>query len=131
MPDATSIRLAEIPPVVCSSCGGQYTDRRHVDFVASWDGPVLKDVAGGINVSIDELIICEQCIQVAAGFLGLVDPGELAEQLEGLQDRNQELVERLTGAIQYIQKLEAAAQGREDLLELLKPKEAVDGAASR
>lgn len=123
MPDATSIRIAEVPPVVCSSCGGQYPQRTHIDFVASWDGPVLKDVAGGVNVSIDELIICDECIRTAAAFLELVDPAETEAQLASALERNQELLERFTGAMQYIEKLEASFATRKAFEDLLKPAE--------
>jgi hypothetical protein len=126
MTDATKIRLCETPPFVCSSCGGQYVDRQHVDFNAAWDGPVMdtSQVAGMVRVSIDELVICDECLRAAAKLLGLVDPGELAAENATLERRNQELVERTTGALQYVQKLEAALAERGDLEELLKPKEA-------
>jgi hypothetical protein len=46
------IRLAETPPVRCSSCYGQYPTAVHVDFGAAWDGPTFpadEEVAGGVS----------------------------------------------------------------------------------
>jgi hypothetical protein len=40
--DAAQIRLCS-PPAACSSCYGQYPQRRHVDFGASWDGRAHND----------------------------------------------------------------------------------------
>jgi hypothetical protein len=51
---------------------------RHVDFEASWDGPVVdgglatgEGLARGPLTSIDELVICEECLTVAGALLGL------------------------------------------------------------
>jgi hypothetical protein len=68
--DGTSqkIRLTGTP-VACASCYGQYTDRRHVDFGSSTDGAVLagpSNIAGGKGQSIDEVIICDECLTAAA-----------------------------------------------------------------
>jgi hypothetical protein len=68
--DGTSqkIRLTGTP-VACASCYGQYVDRRHVDFGASTDGAVLagpSNIAGGKGQSIDEVIVCDECLAAAA-----------------------------------------------------------------
>lgn len=86
MSDAAKIRLTEIPPHACSSCFGQYTDRRHVDFNAFYDGPVMdaaENVAGGKGVSIDDLVLCEECVLAASKLLGCEPfPAERIEELE-------------------------------------------------
>lgn len=65
------MRLAESTPILCSSCYGQYPDRRHVDFEAAWDGPV---VGSEFKMSVDDLILCEDCVRQAAKLIGLVEP---------------------------------------------------------
>jgi hypothetical protein len=112
------IRLTETPPVRCSSCYGQYPDRTHVDFGAAWDGPTFPDdeVAGGVIVTVDDLIICEDCLRDAGRLLGLEDPGDAARHLAELEGQAEELRERLLGAMDYIAALEGAA-ARRGLLE--------------
>lgn len=67
----------------CSSCHGQYLDRKHVDFESYFDGPVI-DAESGIKVSIDDLIICDQCLQNAGKLVGLFPADELKKENEEL-----------------------------------------------
>lgn len=77
-------KLAVKPPPICSSCFAQYPDRRHVDFNASWDGPVI-DSHNGMKQSIDELIVCEKCLEDAAKVIDLVREDELRERVAELE----------------------------------------------
>ncbi len=124
--DAQKIHLAERPPVACASCNGQYPDRQHVDFGAGYDGPVLNEAEvianGTMNMQIDELIICDECLRAAAALLGLAEPGEMRGLLEDMQERNTELTERLNGAIAALDAKEKADKTRETVLESIKPK---------
>lgn len=61
-------KLLDTVPTFCARCHGQYTDRRHVDFEAYYDGPVLE--RDGIKVAIDDLILCEECWAEAAPLFG-------------------------------------------------------------
>jgi hypothetical protein len=88
-------RLADTPPVQCSACGLQRPDRQHVDFDAAWDGPVVEGglatgdgVVRGPAVSIDELVICDECLTVAGRLIGLesVDQGYTASLEQQLAD---------------------------------------------
>jgi hypothetical protein len=120
VPDASKIRLTDTPPAACSSCFGQYPDRRHVDFGASWDGPFLTgQVTGGQAVSIDDLVICDDCLGIAARELGLVEPGEMKQTLMDAAAAQETLAERLYGALRYIQTLEQTVNARDDLEEKL------------
>jgi hypothetical protein len=110
--EATKIRLASPPPSYCSSCYGQYTERRHVDFGAAYDGPVLEGVEGGVPASIDDLVICEECLAAAAKVIGYDDAAKLNEQIAAQADQLGELTERLAGAMAYANKLEAALQSK-------------------
>lgn len=105
--DAATIRIAERPPAMCSACFGQYPDRHHIDFGASWDGPVLD---GAHRVSIDELIICENCIEIAASLFGLTADGsiEIARILKATKQTAVDLV----SAHKYIELLEAAVAAK-------------------
>jgi hypothetical protein len=118
--DATQIHLTETPPVACASCYGQYTDRAHVDFGATYDGPVLNQVdvisTGVTNVQIDELIICDHCLNAAAALIGLVDPGETTEQLKEMAGRIETLSERLAGAMALLDAKEKSEAKRKSLL---------------
>jgi hypothetical protein len=111
------IRLAEVPPVRCSSCFGQYTERTHVDFGAAWNGPAFPDdgstgVVGGKVMTIDDLVICEDCLKIAAGLIGFEDPGDTRRHVAEAEQAAEELRERLHGALAYVAKLEEAAEAR-------------------
>jgi hypothetical protein len=92
-------------------CFGQYPDRRHVDFNAYWDGPVFArddgDVAGGAPISVDDLVICEECVRAAATVLELTDEDTRRHVLQ-MEREVEELRERLARRDDYIAKLEDA-----------------------
>jgi hypothetical protein len=89
-------------------------EKRHVDFGASTDGPVLE-LAGGQSLRqaptpghlmsavgvvghvIDEIIICETCIAEAAKLIGLEDAAALRRQLETAEAANDALHEQIAG----------------------------------
>lgn len=117
------MKLTETPPVRCSACFGQYTDRQHVDFEAAWEGPTFKDgivgpdgeITNSILVSIDDLIICDDCLRAAAALLGLKDPDELAEYTEQLEKQRDELLEKVRGHEQHAKNLEASLASQREL----------------
>jgi hypothetical protein len=123
MSDATSIHLTS-PPVACAACYAQYPDRQHVDFGATYDGPVLNQLdvisTGVTNVQIDELIICDKCVSDAAALLGLKDPGKMKAQIDELVARVEDLSERLAGAMALIDAKEKAEAKRASLLAEMK-----------
>lgn len=125
MSDATKIHLAELPPVACASCAGQYPERLHVDFGSSFDGPVLNSeqviALGVMNVQIDELIICDECLRAAAALLGLAANERMKDMLADMSDQLTATGEKLRGAIAYIDTLEKQAGARENLAAMLKP----------
>jgi hypothetical protein len=105
------VKVCEIPPPRCASCYGQYTDRKHVDLEASYDGPVVEGGIIGedgerqdtIKVSIDELVLCELCLREAAGLIGMVDGDDSDDEL---RQRVQDLAERNAGLQAYVDQLE-------------------------
>jgi hypothetical protein len=110
------VRVTEHAPVACASCGGQYTDRRHVDFGSAWDGPVVNSydviAKGVVNQQIDDLIVCESCIREAAEALKMDDVK--APAIEKLQNQVAELKTLNAGQRDYIGQLERTvmAKGR-------------------
>jgi hypothetical protein len=104
------VKIANPNPAFCAACYGQYSDRRHVDFEAAWDGPVFEGEGvhtgdGGarskLPVGIDDLVICEDCLKSAAKLLGWAGPkaqqkiDDLELRLERSErDRRQEAADR-------------------------------------
>lgn len=84
------IHIAEPNPSHCSSCFSQKPHMRHVDFSAFWDGPVFDDVAGGKKMTIDDLILCEDCIRTAAS---LVDLGNVEAERQEVDQLKAELAD--------------------------------------
>lgn len=107
------MNLAEQPPPYCSSCYGAYPERPHIDFEATWDGPVI-DHEAGTRQAIDDLIVCEECLAQAAGLLGYAPPAtdERDETIAALEQRVADLTERLRSAEHYAQQIEDAISQR-------------------
>ena len=81
---------------------------RHVDFEAAWDGPVVNN--NGTAYSVDELVICEDCMRAAYELLPPSEEGQtLHDQLAELRAQNAQLV-------QYSQALEAGVSRLEHAL---------------
>ena len=76
-------RIAYSNPPVCLACGGAKPHVRHVDFQAAYDGPTFREE--GAVVTVDDLMICEDCVREAAELLA-VDPQPMRE-LELERDR--------------------------------------------
>lgn len=92
------IRLTDVAPPYCSACFGPKITERHVDFGAAWDGPVvpsLQHVVGVVGHTIDDLVICEECVIRAARLLGLTRNDELERQNAQLEAANSELHNRI------------------------------------
>lgn len=88
------MRVASVGPSYCAACFGQKPEVPHIDFEAAYDGPVIE-VGNGIKVTIDDLIICEQCLAVAVKLLGYdkeeelrAENKELGEALEKMDESN-------------------------------------------
>ena len=55
----------------CAACYQHPTDGRMIDCEAAYDGPVLNEE--GLQVMIDDLILCERCVRQMAGMIHMVD----------------------------------------------------------
>ncbi len=114
-------KIRECQPERCSSCYGQYPDRRHVDFGADWEGPAFKDdsVAGGLWQHADNLILCEDCLERGIDALGFQLDKRAGEQAKLLEAENQNLRDRLAAAMTYIDQAEQEQRARASLVEQL------------
>lgn len=66
-------------PIYCSSCFNSQ-DIRHVDFDAACDRGYGKTEA--VEVALDDLILCENCVKEAAMVLGIEDSTSLKAELD-------------------------------------------------
>lgn len=114
------MKLAETPPAACSGCFQAKPEMRHVDFDVAWDGPTVSDGVMGqdgevlhtLHASIDDLVLCEDCLRDAGRLVGLTNPEQLAAELEQLQASNQVLVEKYRGLEEYAARMEAAVAAK-------------------
>lgn len=94
------IHLEDTPPPCCSACYQPQPEKRHVDFSASTDGPVTNVIPDGslgvVGHVVDEIIVCEVCIETAARLLGLEDVTKLRAELDAANERNDALHDQLT-----------------------------------
>lgn len=117
------MRLTDTPPVRCSACFGQYVDRRHVDFEVAWEGPTFNEGIAGrdgeitntIAVSVDDLIICEECMKAAGKLLDLEESDVLLENMEQVERQRDELLERVRGLEDQAKSLKAALASEGEL----------------
>lgn len=121
------MKLTEFAPPHCSSCYGQDPQVSHVDFEAAYDGPVFTggvaigngEIVNHLPSQIDELIVCEKCLRLAAAMIGMADPGEQGERLVAAEAEADNLRERLEGFGEYTGRLErslAAKPGRKKIV---------------
>lgn len=78
------MKIANPNPAYCAACFSQKLGMRHIDFEAYFDGPVI-DEANGMKQCIDDLVICEECIETAATKIGMVRDAEAQETIEKLR----------------------------------------------
>lgn len=87
----------------CAACHGQYLDRKHVDFEAYYDGPVVGE---DIKVAIDDLIICDECLKGAGALVGLFPAEELKDENKELGETVEEKDEQIKVQHELISDLE-------------------------
>lgn len=111
------IHIAEVNPPRCSSCYSQKPDLRHVDFSAYYDGPVVPAAEGEgvVQVAIDDLVICEQCLKEAAELVGMGDTEREREEIQRLRYELEAAAEREAAAVRLVSQLEKAAEARDEL----------------
>lgn len=122
------MKLCDTPPTHCAACFGQYTERRHVDLEAAWDGPTFDSgvatdhgVVRNLTVAIDDLILCENCLRDAGRLVDLEDAAELKAEVEKRDEQLENLRARLAESEQYADRLEQSVAAKP---ERRKPKRA-------
>lgn len=74
------MRLADPQPAYCAACYQAPQGKRCVDFEAAYDGPVVPGTPE--PVPVDDLVLCEDCLGAAFGFL---DPQGQNEEIARLK----------------------------------------------
>lgn len=99
----TDIRETTMP-VRCSACFNQQPQLRHVDFDAACDRGYGNDA--GVQIAMDDLILCENCVKEGARTLGIEDSTELKAKLEdterklGVERKLRAQAQRYAGTIE-------------------------------
>src|SRR5579872_2884464 len=94
-------------PMYCSACHNQDSSLTHVDFDAACDRGY-----GDNNVSMDDLILCEECLRRGAELVGMRDARELQDELTSLKRRLDQERYRADQADEYAGRLELAIDAR-------------------
>lgn len=117
---ADRIHLASPAPPHCSSCFGAYPSRPHVDFGATYDGPVLGE---GVTMHvIDDLVICEDCLVTAGKLIGLGDVVAVTAEMHRLEHENDDRLQEIIELRNYVERLEAVRDGRPAMLAPTSPR---------
>jgi hypothetical protein len=72
------MKLADTPPTYCSACHCQASEKKHVDFEAYYDGPVMDGLTH--KQPIDDLVLCEDCLGAAALLIGWINNKEMRRE---------------------------------------------------
>ena len=73
------MRKAAVTPPYCSSCFQAKPNLLHIDFEATFDGPMINPT-DGISISVDNLIICLDCMARAAHLAGFSKQSDLKQE---------------------------------------------------
>jgi hypothetical protein len=114
------IRPAELP-VYCSACFNQDPSRKHIDFDASNDRGWYGENPA-TQVVMDDLILCENCINEASRLLGWMPVSEVQDKLSSLERRLDDERKRADKATEYSDRMEQALQHRPESLKVSRPR---------
>ncbi len=98
-------------PIRCSACYGQY-DRTYWDFEALCDRGIWYGDEGAAPVSMDDLILCDECIKEGARAIGWVAQDD--DAIQKLQDELETERKARKQAQNYSERLEAAFEARSE-----------------
>ena len=82
-------------PARCSGCFQSKPDQVHVDFEVAWDGPAEHIENVGV-VSIDDLVLCTDCVRLAAKQLRehlASEPSKVTQLEQQVADLTQRLAD--------------------------------------
>lgn len=100
-------------PHRCAACWQQHPNLVHVDFEVGYDGPTFRDENGTL-ITIDDLIICENCLKDAARLLRNVPDLGGRSVIDHLRERTQALEQLLYESRRTIERLRARISELED-----------------
>lgn len=100
------MKIASPNPPYCSCCFNQKPEQTHIDFEAYWDGPIIEGKS--FKQPIDDLIVCEDCLAIAAQLVGYVKDEESSEVIKRLRRDNHELEQWKKNAVQRLQRAQKA-----------------------
>jgi hypothetical protein len=95
------VKIAGEIPAYCSRCFQHDPNLRHVDFEVSYDGPVIP--GSPEPVAIDDLFLCENCLNEA---FALLDPEGQKAEVERLADLLENADADIEAKDRMIQRLE-------------------------
>lgn len=115
-----SIKLTnEINPTqanFCSACFNQDNKKRHVDFDAACDRGYGNDEV--TKITMDELVLCEDCIRAGGELVGLVIGDVLETEVEALKRKLEDETKLRKQAQNYADRLEDAFDSRSQPVKL-------------
>jgi hypothetical protein len=110
------IRLADRPPIYCAACFNQQQDLRHVDFDAASDRGYGE--SEGLSISMDDIIMCENCVKVGAEQVGMTDDATLKAELAAAKDRADAAEKDAEKQAEYASRLETLFDKRPQPIEI-------------
>lgn len=131
---ADRIHIAEPAPSHCSSCYQQKPRQPHVDFGASYDGPVvpaLQGTIGTVGHMIDELILCEDCIRSAAELLGWEDVTAVRAELEEARQVRDMMHHKIEALQAHNERLTATVASKDQLDSVVRSNKTRDAGTAR
>jgi hypothetical protein len=112
---ANEIRETSMP-VRCAACFNQQPALRHIDFDAACDRGYGNQET--VQVSMDELVLCENCVKVGGELLGMTPENEKTIQINELERKLDVERKRREKAERYADTLEDAIGQRPDPIHL-------------
>jgi hypothetical protein len=125
---ANEIREAD-KPIYCSACFNSQ-DVRHVDFDAACDRGYANQEA--VQIVMDDLILCENCVREGARLLGMTDDAELHQRVTDLESKLDTERKLRRQAQNYADTMEDALGKRPDPVHIdhrRKPRKQIEAAA--
>lgn len=101
---ASDIREAS-KPIYCSACFNQQAIR-HIDFDAACDRGYGK--AEAVEVAMDDLILCENCVREGAELIGMSPEGSKDDRIADLEGKLAHAEKTREKAERYAETLEDA-----------------------
>lgn len=107
---AAKATLLDGSPQYCSACFNQDNTKQHIDLDASCDrGYALHT---DIPITMDDLVLCEDCIRNAAQLIGMEDKSTTERELSELRIKADRLERESRQAQRYADTLEDAFDKR-------------------